>query len=391
MVVGSEPEVDALAYGLAILSAMGQSAAAEGPAPSAAAGPVPGRLIVQGATRPLLVGPGTVLTHVRTFRQVEVLLAWRQGGVDWIQARNELQRVFSERAAAFDLFEGDALSQGESSGSSFFSTAQVECLNPSCDFCAHTAVGEDCHFYGYCCGCCRLKHRGEYCIMDHGPHCQRLYSRSLNWGDGAAWLENPETPDDRLRGETLLDRRGDGMIAPLDLLNRLLGESSQDCHLDGALPLDRPQDEVSPLPTQRQEGEAGNEHNGEATDQLAIGRGRGGDGSCGLLPAGSATPDHTRPSTEAQAATSAQRAAVPQTEPTLDVEPSRPAVDAETAETACTQPHAQGPDAFEHTTADLQQHVTLLCVDGDEFVVPRKHKRNNAAAVHTYLGRLQHS
>ena len=210
MVDGRQPEVDKQAYGLAILRSVGQSAAAAGDARSTDAGQVPGHLIVQGATKPLLVGPGTVLTHVKTFRRVEALLAWRQGGVDWIQARNELQRIISERAVAFDLFEGDELSQGASSAGSRVSAlyaAQVECRNPECEFGAHTEVGADCHFYGYCCGCCRLQHLGEYCIMGHGPNCQGQFCRSLNWGDGAASLGRPAQPDDRQRGE--LGRRGE--------------------------------------------------------------------------------------------------------------------------------------------------------------------------------------
>ena len=66
-------------------------------------GPVEGRLVVTGASRPLLVGPGDWVTHARTFRRVEVLLAWRQSGVDWFQARNALGRVINEQATGFDL------------------------------------------------------------------------------------------------------------------------------------------------------------------------------------------------------------------------------------------------------------------------------------------------
>ena len=116
-----EAELSKWAYGVALLQAVGGSEAAEHRQPKRSTGPVEGRLVVAGASRPLLVGPGDWLTHVRTFRKVEVLLAWRQSGVDWIQARNVLGRVISEQAAGFDLYEGDSSSPYATSADSFAS------------------------------------------------------------------------------------------------------------------------------------------------------------------------------------------------------------------------------------------------------------------------------
>ena len=189
MVVGSERELEALAYGMATLRTETQYAAAAQDAKHSPSGPVPGHTIVQGATSPLLVGPGTVLTHVQTFRRVEVLAAWRQNGEEWLRARNGLQHVFSAHAVAFDAYDGDTLSQ-EASTSSLFSAAQVVCCNPECGYLAHSEVDEHCVFYGYCCGCCRLRHRNEYCVLDHGPRCQHKSGWSLNGGEGAALAPN---------------------------------------------------------------------------------------------------------------------------------------------------------------------------------------------------------
>ena len=104
-----------------------------------------------------------------------------------------------------------------------------------------TERGVDCPFYGYCCGCCRLRHRGEYCVLDHGPHCQGLYCRSLNWGDGAALMEGHGASLDRHHDEA----------APWELLDRLLGEA-EPVH--------------APSLTQHRDGAAGNgSSGGEAT------------------------------------------------------------------------------------------------------------------------------
>ena len=49
------------------------------------------------------------------------------------------------------------------------------CLNPRCRYQAHTEKTAACHFYGYCCGACRLKHaQTKYCKDSHGPACQHL-------------------------------------------------------------------------------------------------------------------------------------------------------------------------------------------------------------------------
>ena len=351
MVVGTEPEVDAFAYGLAVLRGVGLTETAEH-AQRMQAGPVPGSLVVRGATRLLLVGPGTVLFHVRTFRLVEVLLVWRQDGEDWVQARNALQRVFAAQASAFDLFEGDEMPQGEASesaSSSHASTDSVACRNPTCEYAAHTEVDDNCVFYGYCCGCCRLRHRNEYCILDHGPRCQLQYPRSLNWGDGAALLAESGTTGDPQHGDTVQDRRGDGSEEQqLALLSRLMGEESHPSD-QVALPPDRPRDEALAQAESRPAEDAETADAQGPDDWWVRGENPPDTAEHTSRPMG----EESHPSDQVEFPPDRPRdEALAQAKPTPDGEPSRPAAGAETA-------GAQGsddwwvlgenpPDAAEH-------------------------------------------
>ena len=113
------------------------------------------------------VGPGDTVTQIQTGRWAVVeSVARGAGGHEDVSVRFRRGDRCTEAAHRFMAGSAPADPEAwEGPGESRI----PRCISPTCSFQAHP---DSSRFFGYCCGCCRLRHTGEkQCNQKHGPLC----------------------------------------------------------------------------------------------------------------------------------------------------------------------------------------------------------------------------
>ena len=129
------------------------------------------------------------MTHIKSWRWAVVeSVARGAGGHDEVSVR--FRRGDRRTEAAHRFMAGsapadpEAWEEGETNRDDEASEESrvPRCINPTCSFQAHP---ESSRYYGYCCGCCRLRHTGERpCNKEHGPMCLGIPFEGASSVDG---------------------------------------------------------------------------------------------------------------------------------------------------------------------------------------------------------------